>query len=215
MRLRSSKNGNHGVRRFLRFIVLAFVAWSILAWVMARALMVRAELAHADAVAVLAGADAYRERTREAAQLFAEGRAPKILLTNDNGIGGWSTEKQRNPYFVERAFDELRSAGVPAESIEVLPEAVSSTHDEAVRLREYAAAHNLRSLMVVTSVYHSRRALWTMRRVFRDDAVLIGLDTAATGEQVPGPATWWLHAGGWRVVALEYPKIVYYWLRYN
>jgi uncharacterized SAM-binding protein YcdF (DUF218 family) len=214
MRLRSERSVK-GVRRFLRVSALALVVWCALAWGMARALMVRAELAHADALAVLAGADAYRERTHAAAQLFAEGRAPKILLTNDNLRGGWSTEQQRNPYFVERAFDELRRAGVPAESIEVLPETVSSTHDEAVRLREYATAHNLRSLLVVTSAYHSRRALWTMRRVFRDDGMLIGLDAAATGEQAPNPATWWLHPRGWRTVALEYPKIVYYWLKYD
>jgi uncharacterized SAM-binding protein YcdF (DUF218 family) len=214
MRLRSERKGR-GIRRFLRNIVLLFIVWSILAWGLARALMVRAELAHADALVVLAGADAYRERTREAAQLFALGRAPKILLTNDNLRGGWSTEQQRNPYFVERAFDELRRAGVPAESIEVLPETVSSTHDEAVRLREYATAHNLRSLMVVTSAYHSRRALWTLRRVFRDANMELGMDAAAPGDEAPGPATWWLHAGGWRVVALEYPKFVYYWLRYD
>lgn len=186
----------------------------MLAWGLARALIVHAELAHADAIAVLAGADAYRERTQRAAELYAQGRAPKILLTDDNLRGGWSVEQQRNPYFVERAYDELRRAGVPAESIEVLPGAVSSTHDEAVRLREYATAHNLRSLMVVTSAYHSRRALWTLRRVFGDADVLIGMDAAAPGDQAPETATWWLRPGGWRVVAMEYPKFVYYWLKY-
>lgn len=213
MRPRSQRK-KEGLRRFLRAAAVALLAWSIIAWGMARALVVRAELAHADALVVLAGAGAYKERTRRAAQLFAEGRAPKILLTNDNLRGGWSTEQQRNPYFVERAFDELRRAGVPAASIEVLPEAVSSTHDEALRLREYADAHQLRSLLIVTSLYHSRRALWTLRRVFREDATVIGLDTAETGDEAPPASTWWLHAEGWRAVALEYPKFVYYWLRY-
>lgn len=215
MRLRRGERSFKGTRRWTRVIVLALVAWPMLAWGMARVLVARAELAHADALAVLAGADAYRERTREAARLFAEGRAPKILLTNDDLRGGWSTEQQRNPYFVERAFDELRGAGVPAERIEVLPGAVSSTHDEAVRLHEYAAEHELRSLLVVTSAYHSRRALWTLRRVFRNDGTEIGLDAAAPGDATPGAATWWLHARGWRIVAMEYPKIVYYWLKYD
>lgn len=190
-------------------------ALSLFAWGAARALIVRAELDRADAVAVLAGADAYVERTQRAAQLWREGRAPRVLLTNDNLRGGWSEAQQRNPMFVERAAEELRREGVPAGGIEVLPEAVSSTYEEALLLREFAVTHGLRSMLVVTSAYHSRRALWTLRRVFRGSGVEIGLDAPPPGRQSPRPATWWLSADGWRVVALEYPKLVYYWLKYR
>lgn len=202
------------LRRWALRAVIFLLAWSLLAWVAARALVVRAELARADALVVLSGGSFYLERTRHAATLFTEGRAPKILLTDDGVQGPWSFEKERNPTYAEMEADELQRAGVPAESIEIVPQQISSTYDEALRLRDYAQAHGLRSVMVVTSPYHSRRALWVWQRVFRDSGILVGLDPATAGQQSPSPATWWLHWRGWLSVALEYPKLIYYWLRY-
>lgn len=198
-----------------RIALLAFVAWMLVAWVAAEALIVKSELAHdADALVVLAGSSTYVERTHAAAQLFQQGRAPVIILTNDNLAGGWSIEKERNPLFVERAADELKRQGVPAEKIEIVPGTVSSTYEEAVRLREYASEKNLRSILIVTSAYQSRRALWTMRRVFRGSGVEIGLDAVAPGQQSPRPALWWLYGLGWQMVPGEYVKMIYYWINY-
>jgi uncharacterized SAM-binding protein YcdF (DUF218 family) len=197
-----------------RVALLLLLAWSILAWAAARTLVVRSELPHADALVVLAGSSTYVERTHRAAQLFAAGVAAKIVLTNDNLPSGWSALQERNPLFVERAVEELKRHGVPADKIEIMPGAVSSTYDELMRVREYAVAHELRSILVVTSAYHSRRAWWTLRRVFRDSDVAIGLDAAAPGQQSPWPATWWWHRIGWQMVPVEYVKMVYYWLRY-
>jgi uncharacterized SAM-binding protein YcdF (DUF218 family) len=209
---------NRGRRawKILRACALLLIVWALLAWVAARSLIVRAELAHADALVVLSGSSEYVERTRWAAQLFREGRAPLVVLTDDNQRSGWSSEQQRNPYFVERAFEELRRADVPAEKIVVvpLPQPASSTYDESLTLRDYATARGLRSLLVVTSPYHSRRALWTLRRVFRGSDVAVGLDPVAAGQQSPAPVAWWLDRRGWQTVAAEYPKLIYYWLRY-
>jgi len=185
-----------------------------LAWIAAEALVVRSELERADALVVLAGSSTYAERARRAAELFSEGRAPVVILTNDNVPSGWSAAQERNPLFVERAADELRRRGVPAEKIEVVPGTVSSTYDEAVHLREYAGRRGLRSIQVVTSAYQSRRALWTLRRVFRGSGVAIGMDPVAPGEQAPRAATWWLYPLGWQMVPGEYVKMIYYWLKY-
>ena len=197
-----------------RVVLWLFLAWSILAWGAARALVVRAELPHADALVVLAGSSTYVERTRRAAQLFAAGVAAKIVLTNDNLRGGWSASQERNPFFVELAVDELKRHGVPAEKIEIMPGFVSNTYDEITRVREYSDARGLKSILIVTSAYHSRRAWWTLRHVFRSSDVAIGLDAAAPGQQSPWPSTWWWHRVGWKMVPGEYVKMVYYWLRY-
>jgi uncharacterized SAM-binding protein YcdF (DUF218 family) len=178
-------------------------------------LIVSSELPRADALVVLSGSGAYVERTQYAAQLFAEERAPKIILTNDSERGPWSEEEQRNLTFAERATAELRRGGVTADRIEVLPDAVSSTYTEALALRRYAAEHGLRSILVVTSAYHSRRALWTLRHVFQGSGVEVGLEAVAPGQQSPRPATWWWHLTGWQMVAPEYPKLIYYWLHYR
>lgn len=216
--------GKHGVaasprrvallRRAATVTALALAAWALVAWWAARALVVSADLGRADALVVLAGSSTYVERTREAARLFGEGRAPRVILTDDGQQGGWSSAEQRNPRFVERAAEELRRGGVPAASVEVLPGTPSSTHEEAEALRRYAAARGLRSLLVVTSAYHSRRALWALTRAFEGSGVETGLHPVAPGAQTPRPATWWLHPAGWKMVAGEYPKLVYYRLRY-
>jgi uncharacterized SAM-binding protein YcdF (DUF218 family) len=202
-------------RRALLLAALLLAAWPLPAWAAARWLVVEAPLASADAVVVLGGSAAYAERASYAAGLFAEGRAPRVLLGDDGQRGGWSQAEQRNPFFVERAAGVLEGAGVPAASIEKLPRATASTYEEAALLREYAAAHDLRSLLVVTSGYHSRRALWTLERVFGGSGVRIGLAAVAPGAQTPAPAFWWLSVTGWRMVALEYVKLAYYRLRYR
>jgi uncharacterized SAM-binding protein YcdF (DUF218 family) len=202
------------VWRALVALVFALVVWELVAWAAARALVVREDVSHADAIAVLAGSSAYVERTRFAAKLYAQGRAPVVLLTNDGERGGWSSAEQRNPFFIERAIDELVSSGVPRERITVLPGLVSSTYDEARALREYAAAHNARSLLVVTSAYHTRRALWTLRRVTKGDEIEIGVVPVETGEQTPAPYSWWLTRRGWQSVPVEYAKLAYYHFHY-
>jgi len=193
--------------------MVVFLGWIVVAWAAARLLMVHAELPRADALVVLSGSSSYVERTRWAAQLWLAGRAPKILVTNDNLQGGWSSVEQRNPFFVERAVAELTRAGVPREGVEVLSESVAGTHDEAILLRNYAEKHRLSSLIVVTSAYHSRRALWTMKRSFAGTGVKIGLD--APREQTSPPATWWLHSSGWKTVPVEYGKLLYYYVRFR
>lgn len=196
-------------RRLAWLLSALALLWPVLAWLAALALQVRADLPHADAIVVLAGSSAYVERTHLTAELFKERRAPLVVLTNDNEQGGWSEASQRNPFFVERAIDELVGAGVPRAAIEVIPTPVTSTYEEARVLREYAVTHNLRALLVVTSSYHSRRALWTMRRVFQGSEIELGLEPAYPNAPA-SPALWWLSTRGWKSVAGEYVKLVYY-----
>lgn len=199
--------------RVWRVAAAALLLWPFAAWGAARVLVVRAGVGRADALVVLSGSAAYRERAAEAARLYREGRAPLVLLSDDGVLGGWSEAEQRNPRFVELAAAELERGGVPAESIKVLGARPTSTYDEAEAVRAYAAAQGLRSLVVVTSSYHSRRALWTWRRVFRGSGVEVGLEPAE-GERTPGAWSWWLSAAGWRQVGGEYVKMSYYAVNY-
>lgn len=187
--------------------------WPFVAWGAARGLVASAGAGRADALVVLSGSAAYAERTAAAARLFREGRAPLVLLTDDGVQGGWSEAEQRNPRFVELAAMELRRGGVPGEFIRVLDARPTNTHDEAEAVRAYAAGRGLRSLLVVTSPYHSRRALWTWRRVFRGSGVEVGLEPAEAA-RAPGAWSWWLSAAGWRDVGGEYVKTAYYAVRY-
>ena len=196
-------------RVFVAFLLLGL--W-LIAWLGARGLVVSAPLDRADAIVVLSGSSTLAERTQHAAQLYSQQRAPKILLTTDNQQGGWSSAEQRNPYFHEIATRELIRLGVPAQNVEVINRPVSSTWDEAVVVREYAKTHNLQSVLIVTSAYHSRRALWTFRTLL-PDGFRVGVDPVPTGIQTPRPETWWLRPRGWQLVFIEYLKLIYYLCR--
>ena len=201
--------------RLAAFAALCVVAWVPIAWGAARLLIVNQPLAHADAIAVLSGAAAYKERTRYAAELFKGGYGQRIIVTNDNYRGGWSPAEERNPYYYELEVAELRRAGIPDDKIVVMLEPVGGTSDEAVLFRRYAETEGVRSILVVTSAYHSRRALWTLRKAFEGSNIAIGLEPVPTGAQTPSPISWWLRVRGWRTVPVEYVKIVYYWLQFR
>ena len=197
-------------RHRLLLIALLFGVWVLVAWLAARFLVVNTPLHSADAIVVLSGSAVYRERTLRAAEYYHRGLANDILLTNDNLRGEWSSAEQRNPFFYERARNNLLFLGVPAERVEVIPQPVTNTYDEAEAIRDYAVAHRLRSLLIVTSAYHSRRALWTLNRVFAGTGIEISMQSIEAGEETPPPLTWWLHFRGWRMVVGEYVKNVYY-----
>jgi len=201
-------------RAIPKIVSCCILIWPFAAWAGAKFLITEAPLDKADAIVILGGSATYKERAHEAARLLHEGRTQLILVTNDNMRGPWSSAEQRNLYYYERSFDELRNAGVAAQNIEVVMEPVTSTYEEAQVVREYAQQHGLQSVLVVTSAYHSRRALWVFSRVFRDTGIRIGLAAATTGEQSPPPATWWLSTRGWKLVPSEYVKMVYYMINY-
>ena len=183
-----------------------------LAWGAARFLIVRTPVTHADAIVMLSGSATFRERARHVAQLYNEGRAPRVLLTNDNLRSGWSESEQRNPFYYERAINELREAAVPAEKIEVSMDPILGTYDEAWVVRLYCERHQIRSIVVVTSGYHSRRALWTFRKVFSGSGIEVSMDPVDAGIDTPSASTWWLKRFGWEMVPKEYAKLGCYWL---
>ena len=202
-----------GRRLALRAIVAAAVgvlSLAVLASPLARYLIVRAEPLRADVVVVLSGSSVYDERIGHGIGVLRDGRAQSIVLTNDGLRGRWSRRRQANLTSTERAKDALLDAGIPEQRLIILPQRVKSTYDEAVAVREFAEKAGIRNILVVTSPYHSRRALWVFRRVLEPAGVEVGIDSPPPGQQSPRPGSWWLSRTGWRSVALEYVKLVYY-----
>lgn len=201
-------------RAIPKIVSCCILIWPFAAWAGAKFLITESTLDKADAIVVLGGSATYKERAHEAARLLHAGRSQLILITNDDRQGPWSSAEQRNLYFYERSIEELRKSGVSPQHIDLAMKPVASTYDEALVVKEYAQQHGLQSVLIVTSAYHSRRALWVFSRVFRDTGIRIGLAAAPPGEESPPPATWWLSARGWKLVPGEYVKMMYYMVNY-
>lgn len=198
-------------RTWLVIAVLLLAGW-VLAWVCARCLVVTTPIQRAEAIVVLSGSSRIVERNQLAAQLFLQGRAPKIILTNDNQKIGWNNQEERNLFSYEWAKKILQQQGVPSDRIEVLMEPVTGTYEEVQLVRQSMEQHQGHSILFVTSAYHSRRTLWTVRHLFQGTNIECGLMAPSP---TLSPWSWWLHQSGWKMVVGEYVKMAYYWLRFS
>lgn len=103
---------------------------------------------------------------------------------------------------------------MPPEAIVVLPGVVAGTDDEARAVAGEIDARKIRSLLIVTSAYHTRRALRTFDKLLADKNIETGIAHALPGEQSPEPNYWWLTLRGWPMVAGEYVKSAVYYAYY-
>ena len=166
---------------FVRTCLFIVAASLILFWVapalfippLERYLVIEPTLQRADALVLMAGSP--RERLPTVVRLYQEGRAPKILMANDGNRGAWSQELQRNLYEVEWAELELLKQGIPAGAIEKLPFSTSGTIHDARHAMDFARGRGLRSLLVVTSDYHTRRTLWSFQQAAGDDSLFLAV----------------------------------------
>jgi uncharacterized SAM-binding protein YcdF (DUF218 family) len=171
--------------------------------------VVHVPLLRTDAIVLLAGA--FRERAPGAARLYREGTAPLVILTNDGIFSSWSQKHQRNLYNIEWATELLVAQGVPRSAIVHLPFHGSGTIYDALATREYVQKNRLGSLLLVTSDYHTRRALWTFRRVFGREPVTIGIVPVDSPKHV-----WFRDLGrmSWELLS-EFVKSAYYFIRFD
>ncbi len=205
------------MKRVVKFVVITIILiilWAVAAPIFAKLLIVDKPLEHAEAILVLSGSAVYQERVRRAAELYKQGMASVVFITDDVSRAGWSKTEQRNPPFVDLERKALISDGVPPDAIRVLNGEVRSTIDEARAFKAEVETRPIASVMIVTSAYHSRRALWTFEHVLAGRNVEIGMTTAPNGVRSPNPSVWWITARGWPMVAGEYVKFIWYWAFY-
>jgi len=142
----------------------------------------------AEAIVVLTGGS---ERLREGLRLLAEGRAPRLLVS---GV---------YPHADLDAI--LRSAGLPAESLECCVTLGYAAGDTAGNARETAAwmaERGYRSLLLVTASYHMPRSLLEFRRAM-PDLEIVAHPVFPEGFR---HADWWLWPGSAALVASEFNK---------
>lgn len=150
----------------------------------AAAALVREDpLTRADVVVALSG-DSRGLRDLRAAELYRAGLARKLVVSGHALGGGIDT--------AAAARDLVVAAGVPRQDVFVLLN-TTNTRQEAAALARVMAAERWRSAIVVTSPYHSRRALFTCRRAARDCRFVSAPVTARAPEWQP--AGWWTRRG--------------------
>ena len=124
----------------------------------------------ADGAVVLSG-DVDYLRVKHAAALYKQGRVKAILLTGA-GVGGDSATAMRDVALLNR---------VPADAI-VVETTSTTTRENLVRAAPLVAAKGWRTVALVTSASHMRRALGAARAAMPD------VEWSAAPVPVAGPA---------------------------
>ena len=158
----------------------------------------------ADVILILAGNPS---RALLAVELYSKGFAPQVYVskpvhTHSQKLLG----KLDIPYPPQEQLtrEVLVKKGVPAERIHYLGNALMSTVDEA-RAVHALGAIGWRTLLVVTSPYHVRRAKMVFGEILPQVRVVV-----VANPHEPYPKRWWTDQDVARNVALEIVKIAYY-----
>jgi uncharacterized SAM-binding protein YcdF (DUF218 family) len=167
-------------------------------------------LVHADAIFVLAGT--HVERPLEAAELYAAGYAPRILLTRSIAEqDAYEAARARGAQLTDEFDSEnqvLTQLGVPSSAIVALPRTHDNTGQEARTLREVALRERWSRVIVVSSKYHLRRARLACRRALAGTSVELVMRGSRYDPSDPGH--WWRHRADIRWLASELPKLTMY-----
>jgi uncharacterized SAM-binding protein YcdF (DUF218 family) len=146
------------------FFVLT-IAFTPLTQFMLRPLTIQEEIKDADLVVVLGGGvDQGRYLTLRSShrmvrgiQLYFEGRAKKILFSG--GIVGRATVAEASVM-----NQEARRLRVPPEDI-LLEKKSKNTHDQAIEVKKIAEPLQMKSILLVTSFSHMKRALMAFEQL--------------------------------------------------
>ncbi len=192
----------------LLYVLLSYFHVPILTQ-LGKHLVVQHPAAKSDLIVCLAGGDV--ERGLASADLFTRGLAPKIFIAREPIPNGLDTLKQKGvpyPESVDLVAMILKGLGVPETAVVRGDQPVQSTFEEAERVAALVKEKKYRSLILVTSPTHSRRAWLTFRHVIPDKDVRITV--------IPTPYSkfraedWWKTRAYVREVILEYQKLIYY-----
>jgi uncharacterized SAM-binding protein YcdF (DUF218 family)/glycosyltransferase involved in cell wall biosynthesis len=174
-------------------------------WWAAEPLRVDAPPRKADAIVVFAGGvgesgeagGGYQERVKQAVDLYRAGYAPRMIFSSGFVFAFQEAEVMKSLAVAN---------GVPASAITLETQAVN-TRDNVVQSEQILHERGWRSILLVSSPYHMRRALLTWRRAAPDIEV--------TPTPVP-QSQFYAHGRGAsleqiRGLVQEYAAIVYYW----
>lgn len=177
-------------------------------------LIVEDNLQKADCIVTLRGDDYWR--FKKAVELYKLGYAKNIVAP----IVPEKEGKYRDYYnfdaiilstktisvkeFALRAFAFF---GMDTKNVYFTDQEVASTYDEAVATRKFMQEKGMKSLILVTTSYSTRRALMTFRWVLKGTGIKIYNCTAVN--ELLNPPQWWAKERDARIVLQEYLTIAY------
>jgi uncharacterized SAM-binding protein YcdF (DUF218 family) len=166
-----------------------------------------------DAVIVLYTGVEYYPRLVEAADLYLKGLAKKVVINGNRKTGSLRDLESRGfkkccPWF-ENSLRILTLYGVPRNKVTCISaEDVYDTVSEAEAVGKEVLSQGVRSVLITTSRYHTKRARFIWKKMY-DGELIIRTVAARTDPYDPGG--WWRDGRQIRWVMAEYGAWLFYW----
>lgn len=153
------------------------------------------------------------ERALGAADLMLESRAERAILFREDLPPAFDVLEKLGVDFTEsheinRAV--LKRKGIDEGRVEVLPEEVDSTWEEAQAFRHYVDQHPVTSIVITTSWYHSYRTYLNFERALEGTGVEIYSVPTQYGDFDPNG--WWKDRDGVKTLYVELANLVAFFL---
>lgn len=157
------------------------------------------QLQPAQAAIVLSGE--VGERIDYAVQLYMKGLVKYLIISGDTP--GFTGNQMRDLALMQ---------GIPKNKI-IVETNSTSTLENALFTRKIMLDKNWPDAIVVTSPYHSRRAAWVFKKVFRDGKIKLQICYS--------PLSWFVKENWWKksyhrlILKREYERLFWYYLYYG
>ena len=143
------------------------------------------------------GGDANGVRILRAAELAQGGYVPIVLVDAPQSLMGNESD-MTIPYAEKHGF----AAGLFRPLL--LPAGMNSTRAEAAYVGQYLRTHDIHSILLVTSNYHTHRASY----LFRKENPWLQVDSVPAADPSFNPDAWWTDREGQKTFLLEWTKTV-------
>ena len=161
-----------------------------------------------DVIFVLSGA-AY-DRGMKAAEVFKQGWATRIVCTGGNK-DATALALGKDYYECDLTRSAILLTGIDSNAVTTLPQG-TSTFEESEAIEKYCVDQNIKSCIVVSSLFHTRRVSRTVKKKLEQ----AGVDTYLIGapSRFYEPTAWWKSEYGLLDLNNEYVKLGYYFIKY-
>ena len=192
--------------------LLLYVGYPFFLRAIGRYLVTEDHLQKAGAIAVLAG-DGGVARTLEAARLYQDGYAPRVVLTHQIMPKGYEALARLGVTVPEERDIQwivLKAMRVPPAAVLQVKQRANSTQREMIYLARLLDENRIRSVILVTGRSHSTRARKILARVSGGRIAII---SRPSRYDTFDPEGWWRSRVDAKEVLLEYEKLLNYWVQ--
>ncbi|HEY1220637.1 MAG: YdcF family protein [Bryobacteraceae bacterium] len=183
----------------LLLVLAAYLTRTLWLGALGRALVEDDGPAKADAVVVLGG-DVWGMRIETAARLVRAGFAPVVLISGAPAAYDTNEADLAIPYIVRQ--------GYPAGWFVALRNDGMSTREESFLLLDELRRRQVRSLILVTSDFHTARAARTFRAAERALGCRLEMRVVAAPDRYFQAGSWWRNREGRKIALGEWEKTI-------